>query len=161
MKNYQFIEYQEKTSVKKPLGEILQEADLISYGQLQVVLRDQSIYTDMRIGEILALRGWLKPETADFFAEKWPKIIAQKDKQPLGQYFKEAALLDQHQINSIIREQQQQQILVRFGKMVIEKGWLKPKTVNYFLDGLSSKSASDTLFISKRVLEEIKRSSSI
>ena len=55
----------------KPIGEILQEAGLITSPQLQVALRDQTYYQDMRLGEILALRGWVGQETADFFAQEW------------------------------------------------------------------------------------------
>ncbi|MGK7956005.1 MAG: hypothetical protein AB4063_12265, partial [Crocosphaera sp.] len=52
------------------LGELLRDADLITEAQLQTVLRDQKEYKDQKIGEILALRGWLKQETVDFFAEE-------------------------------------------------------------------------------------------
>ncbi|MGK7886357.1 MAG: hypothetical protein AB4057_17260, partial [Crocosphaera sp.] len=55
---------------KPLLGEILRDADLITEAQLQTVLRDQQEYKDQKIGEILALRGWLKQETVDFFAEE-------------------------------------------------------------------------------------------
>ncbi|HEY9768904.1 MAG TPA: hypothetical protein V6C71_10480 [Coleofasciculaceae cyanobacterium] len=54
----------------KPIGEILQEADLITSPQLEVALRDQNYYQDMRLGEILALRGWIKQDTADFFVQE-------------------------------------------------------------------------------------------
>jgi hypothetical protein len=52
----------------KPIGTILQEADLITPPQLEVALRDQAYYEDMRLGEILALRGWIRQDTADFLS---------------------------------------------------------------------------------------------
>ncbi|NJK49179.1 hypothetical protein HC931_14245 [Candidatus Gracilibacteria bacterium] len=56
------------------MGELLEDAGLVSPAQIEIALQDQTIYADMRIGEILALRGWLKQETADFFVDKLPTI---------------------------------------------------------------------------------------
>jgi hypothetical protein len=88
----------------------------------------------MRIGEILALRGWLKQETADFFAERWPSLLSQKSKQPLGQYLKEAALLSEKQIKLILLQQKQKKLQLRFGTLVVLNGWLKPSTIEFFLN---------------------------
>ena len=55
------------TTNSKPIGELLTSAGLISEGQLQTALYDQQAYQDMRLGEILATRGWLHQKTADFF----------------------------------------------------------------------------------------------
>lgn len=168
MKDYQLIKYKQtsnkiepilKKSNGKPLGELLQEADLVSSSQIEVVLRDQVYYQDLRIGEILALRGWVKPETAEFFVEKWPKLLRESQKQPLGFYLQEAALLDLKQIGEILKLQKQEQQWVRFGKMAVIKGLVSQKTVDFFLENLSCKYESETLFISRRVLEEIKRNS--
>jgi hypothetical protein len=168
MNNYQLIKYKQtsnqvdsilKKSNGKPLGEILQEADLISPSQIEVVLRDQVYYHDLRIGEILALRGWLKPETAEFFVEKWPSLLRQKPRKPLGYYLQEAALLDLSQISEILKLQKQEQHWVRFGKIAVLHGLVSQKTVDFFLENLSCKYETETLFISRRVLEEIKRNS--
>jgi hypothetical protein len=169
MNNYQLIKYKKtntnlgnilKKSNSKALGEILQEADLVSSAQIEVVLRDQTIYQDMRIGEILALRGWLKPETADFFVEKWPSLLRQKDKQPLGFYLQEAALLEPGQIKEILNLQRQEEHWVRFGKMAVIHGLLSQKTVDFFLENLASKYESETLFISRKVMNDIRRTTS-
>jgi hypothetical protein len=168
MNNYQLISYKKnqtkvetilKKSNGKPIGEILQEADLISPAQIEVVLRDQTIYQDMRVGEILALRGWLKPETADFFVDKWPSLLRQQDKQPLGFYLQEAGLLDNQQIKEILGLQKQEGHWVRFGKIAVVKGLVSKKTIDFFLNNLSCKYESETLFISRKVLEDIKRTS--
>ena len=53
----------------KPLGLVLQEANLLAVPQIQLALRDQISYPYLRLGEILAMRGWIKQETADFFAQ--------------------------------------------------------------------------------------------
>lgn len=54
------------TSSIKKLGTVLQQADLVSSTQVKIALREQAQFKNKRIGEILARRGWLKQETADF-----------------------------------------------------------------------------------------------
>jgi hypothetical protein len=48
------------------LGSYLIEAGLITPAQVSVVLNDQQIETDMRFGEVLVARGWVKLETIEF-----------------------------------------------------------------------------------------------
>lgn len=118
----------------KPLGETLKHAGLISAPQIEVALRDHEYYQDMRLGEILASRGWIKQETADFFAEEWVNLINQKANHPLGFYLKKASLLNDGQIQSILDEQRQN--FLRFGTTAVIKGFLKQSTVDFFLKNL-------------------------
>ena len=124
----------------KPLGKLLQEADLVSASQVKIALQDQERYNDLRIGEILSLRGWIKQETADFFAEQWQKLTTSEQKQPIGQYLKQAALLDDDQINTILWEQEHTD--TKFGSLAVYRGWLKQTTMNFFLNSLSQESGS-------------------
>ena len=119
----------------KPLGEILQLADLISIAQIEFALQEQIQNKNMRLGEILALQGWIKQETADFFAQKWSDLLNQKPKQPLGEYLKKAGLLDEYQVKTILCEQKQMGL--RFGELAVQKGWLKPTTINFFLEHIA------------------------
>ena len=48
------------------LGSYLVEAGLITPAQVSVVLNDQHMQTDMRFGEVLVARGWIKHETVEF-----------------------------------------------------------------------------------------------
>ncbi len=135
----------------KPLGAILRQAGLVSSARIETALQEQTQYQDMKIGEILALRGWIKQETADFFVQKWPTLVTQQRKQrkqPLGYYLKEAALLDEDQISTLISEQQQKSPWIRFGALAVFKGWLKLTTVDFFLEYLFPEFASDSAFIS-------------
>uniref|UniRef100_B8HM85 Uncharacterized protein n=1 Tax=Cyanothece sp. (strain PCC 7425 / ATCC 29141) TaxID=395961 RepID=B8HM85_CYAP4 len=50
---------------RKPLGEYLVEAGLLSPAQVEMILFDQQ-HTNLRFGEIAALRGWVKQETIEF-----------------------------------------------------------------------------------------------
>ncbi len=51
---------------QRRLGSYLLEAGLISKAQIEVVLNDQQNMCEMRFGEVLVARGWVKPETIDF-----------------------------------------------------------------------------------------------
>ena len=48
------------------LGSYLLEAGLINSAQIEVVLNDQQMMEEMRFGEVLVARGWIKAETIDF-----------------------------------------------------------------------------------------------
>ncbi|MCX7595215.1 MAG: tetratricopeptide repeat protein [Fischerella sp.] len=120
----------------KPLGQVLQQADLISTTQIEIALQEQTQAKNVRIGQIFASRGWLKQETADFFAEQWPTLLSQESKQPLGHYLKQAGLLNEHQIKTILYEQREMGL--RFGELAVLKGWIKPTTISFFLQHLTS-----------------------
>lgn len=118
----------------KPIGEILQEADLITTPQLEVALRDQMYNRDLRLGEILALRGWIEQDTADFFAQEWFKIINRRVEHPIGFYLKQAGLLDDEDIKRILIQQSKDSL--RFGDTAVKQGLIKPNTVNFFIQNL-------------------------
>ncbi|MEL6441162.1 MAG: hypothetical protein AAFQ80_18145 [Cyanobacteria bacterium J06621_8] len=118
----------------KPIGELLKEADLITSPQLEVALRDQTYNEDMRLGEILALRGWIKQDTADFFVQEWFKLINQRVAHPIGFYLKRAGLLTEQDIRLILA--QQHNYALRFGDTAVQQGLIKPKTIDFFLQNL-------------------------
>ncbi|NJN72132.1 MAG: hypothetical protein HC799_04610 [Limnothrix sp. RL_2_0] len=131
-----------------PIGQLLQQAGLISENQLDLALQNQKIpgYEELNLGEILALRGWVKQETSDFFASRWQQIItAMKDKtdlSKLGIYLAEAHLLTKEQVIEIIQQQKQNKI--PFSRLVVEKGYLKQQTLDFFLQHLSVNSKVPT-----------------
>lgn len=114
-----------------PIGQMLQGAGLLSQNQVETILLDQTKQRHLRFGEILAQRGWLKQETSDFFAEQLPKLATKPQKQPIGYYLKSAALLNENQVSTILKEQSQ--FGLRFGEMAALKGWVKQETVDFFL----------------------------
>lgn len=131
--------------ITKPLGEILQEAGLINQGQLQVVLREQNIYTDLKIGEILALHGWLKQETADFFAETMRQLISEETcKIQIGNFFHQASLLSQKDIYDILNEQKKTG--VKFGSIAVLKGFIKEQTLDFYLENFTLQTNKKTDF---------------
>lgn len=132
----------EKSVIHKPLGELLCEAGLISAQQIEIALIEQTNNPETRIGEILAARGWIKQETADFFVEKWSTLLKQPKKQPLAYYFQESGLLDIHQIEIILDEQKQHQKKIRFHRLAVQKGWLSQQTVNFFISHLIANQKS-------------------
>lgn len=136
-----------QTSLGFPLGLMLQDAGLITQSQVTVALRDQIQYCDLKLGEILALRGWIKQETADFFAEKLRFFCKEEPKHLFGFYLKEANLLSPEQINSILMEQNQ--TMLRFGTLAVLKGYLKQNTVDFFIRYLFPEHRLDSPWINQ------------
>lgn len=119
-----------------PLGAVLLQAGLVSNRQIHQALKQQSQNNyNLRIGEILAFQGRINSKTADFFATRWSTVVAEDPKQPIGQYFKQAALLTEQQIQIILAEQMHTSL--KFGELAVAKGWLKQTTVDFFLKYLA------------------------
>jgi len=129
----------------KRLGVILQEAGLVSPHQIELALEDKIQYPDLRIGDILAKRGIIKPETADFFVQDWLNVVRQEEKDALGYYLKQAALLDNSQIEAILAEQRETGI--RFGTVAVFQGFLKSTTLDFFLAYLFPEELNTSPFI--------------
>ncbi|MGB3533155.1 MAG: hypothetical protein WBA13_06520 [Microcoleaceae cyanobacterium] len=114
-----------------PLGYILKQAGLITeYQVVKALEAQQTSQRHRRIGEIIVYYGWLQPETIDFFAEDLPQV-SRLPQQPIGQYLKQAKLLDDEQIEDILTTQQQTQLM--FGEVAVKKGWIKPETITLIL----------------------------
>ena len=126
------------------IGEILIQANLILPAQLQVALVDQQFSEQMLLGEILALRGWINQQTADFFADQWSKIIHSEFRNPLGYYLLTAALLSSDQITAILDEQRKTGL--RFGALAVLNGWLQQPTLDFFLESLFPDQTSQSPF---------------
>ena len=118
----------------KTIGEVLREADLVSSYQIESALLEKMQYPELRIGEILAKKNIIKPETANFFAVDWSKAVIEPDKNALGYYLKQAAILDNAQIDVILSEQRNTG--VRFGTVAVFQGFLKSTTLDFFLANL-------------------------
>ena len=123
-----------ENEVIKPIGKVLEQAGLISNFQIGTALEIQSINNQVKFGTILVSQGILKQKTVDFFAEQLPKLLQRSTTQPLGYYLQEADLIDAQQIGILLAEQKQTGMLL--GELAVEKGWLKIKTLNFFLQYL-------------------------
>ena len=130
----------------KRIGTILREADLVSLHQLDLALKDQAQFPNLRLGEILAMRGWIKSETADFFVQDWSKIVTDRDRKPLGYYLVQSALLKPEQIEIILQEQKSTGI--RFGTIAVMQGLLKSTTLDFFLMNLFPRELNRSPFAS-------------
>jgi hypothetical protein len=116
-------------ATQPPLGLVLQQAGLVSAVQVNAALEEQCS-TPLRIGEILASHGWIKQESADFFALDWPQH-PQTPRLKIGQYLQQAALLDQDQVESILDQQRREGL--QFGTLAVMRGWVRSQTVDFFL----------------------------
>ena len=141
-----FSQHSEMTEFEvKKIGDILREAGLVSIHQLDLALKDQANFPNLRLGEILAMRGWIKSETADFFVQNWSSIIQQKDRRPLGYYLVKSALLEPKQIDTILQEQKSTGI--RFGTIAVMQGLLRSTTLDFFLINLFPRESAVSPFI--------------
>jgi hypothetical protein len=130
------------------LGELLQAASLISASQIEVALYDSYYYEHLRLGEILALRGWIGQKTADFFADRWWELKSQSETYPLGYYLKEAGLLSESEIAKILEEQPR--LWLKFGSIAVLQGLIPQATLDYFLKSLYTPEIERSAFIGKR-----------
>jgi N-acetylglucosaminyldiphosphoundecaprenol N-acetyl-beta-D-mannosaminyltransferase len=129
---------------KKRIGEVLQQAGLLSTEQVEITLKLQNQHVQEystnhhrpRFGEILAQQGWVEMKTVDFFAMQLPQLPSDRPQYPIGYYLKSAGLLDDSKINHILQEQAQTDL--RFGELAVRKGYIKSETLNFFLQYVSS-----------------------
>ena len=148
MPQYRSFFTQTKTQIKpKPLGRVLHEAQLVSVPQIELALQDQVSYSSLRLGEILAVRGWVKQETADFFAQEWWEHLKRKTRQPLGYYLQRSALIEEKHIEVILEEQRHTGI--RFGSVAVLQGLLKSETLDFFLTYLFPSQVGTSSLVGK------------
>ena len=140
-----------KTLIVKPLGLVIQAAGLVTPQQVQLALEDRQILTNLKIGQIMAMRGWINQQTADFFAEQWSQLLNSLPKEPIGQYFKAAGLIDESQIQMILQEQAS--CGLKFGALAVIKGIISQKTLDFFLEQLSLSSTIGN--VPQKILETI------
>lgn len=123
---------------KGKIGNLLNQAGLISAQEIALALEEQKIKRNLKLGQILATKGFVKQETADFFATRWHSMIVEVKigdvKYKLGECLEKAGLLNPIQINHILELQKTNN--QRFGQIAIEQGYLKPETLNLFVENL-------------------------
>jgi N-acetylglucosaminyldiphosphoundecaprenol N-acetyl-beta-D-mannosaminyltransferase len=121
---------------KMRIGHLLMEAGLLTSEQIEIILNDKRDHPDLLFGEIVVKQGWLTQETIDFFAQHLSQIQREKQKYPIGQYLKQAGLIDDEKIDQILQKQQSSQL--RFGEIAAAQGWVKQKTTDFILDTVNS-----------------------
>lgn len=125
----------------QPLGAVLQQAGLVSAAQVSLALQEQTI-NQHRLGDLLCEHGWLHEPTAHFFAEQWPTLFHDPNLLPIGQYLRQAHLLTDTQIDYLLEQQNLTQL--RFGVLAVANGWIKLKTINFFLTHLHLQDISQS-----------------
>ncbi|MFM2311857.1 MAG: hypothetical protein RLZZ04_1133 [Cyanobacteriota bacterium] len=141
-----------KLPQNKLLGEVLEQAGLVSDEQIQIALAERRESHNLRVGEILALRGWIDQRTADFFADEWGNLVNQTEKQLLGYYLEKSGLLTKQQTNSILEEQKR--IWVKFGVIAVLQGRLSQETVDFFLEHLFPLELFESPLIGRKVNQQ-------
>ncbi len=72
----------EAAGASEPIGQLLKRAGLLSDAQIQLALMDQG-HHNLMFGEILVMRGWLKPQTLRFFLDTFRRAQEASQHQPL------------------------------------------------------------------------------
>lgn len=132
----------------RPLGEMLKQAGLLSPAQLAVVLQDKKWQPELRIGDILEVRGWVKRDAIEFFADQWPKLAKVGRDRPIGYYFQQAGLLDSQQVDALLQEQAQAGL--RIGALAVLHGWLSQETLDWFLRSLAPEESASSAYIKRK-----------
>jgi hypothetical protein len=123
-----------------PLGDLLLAAGLLSQPQLDSALAEKG-HCQMLLGEIVALRGWIHPETVDFLLRERDDIFPREPgRHPIGEYLKAARLLTEEQIVEALRLQKRQKMY--FGVAVVQQGYIKQDTMDFFLERYAELDAS-------------------
>ena len=122
--------------LEMPLGELLKKASLITSAQIDMALMEQQTCSKERFGEIISRHGWLKPQTIEFFASRFPKICLGSYRFPLGRYLVDAGLLDSSQVNQILNAQNKSLRKSLFGSIAVSRGYVKKETIEFIVKHL-------------------------
>ncbi|MGF1490093.1 MAG: hypothetical protein ACFBSE_23645 [Prochloraceae cyanobacterium] len=114
----------------KYLGLRLERAGLISSAQVRIALQDQIQYNHLEIEDILTLRGWLKPETIEFFSKQIFKLINCSKKITLIKCLEQAGLLTNEEISKIIATQKETGMVL--DSLLVNFGYIKKTTIEFF-----------------------------
>ena len=145
-----------KPSWDKQLEKTLQEAHLISTKQIELAIEEAKNTGKKNIEEILVYRGWIRQKTLDFFKEKWPILLRQKIRKRIGYYLKEAGLVTQEQIDFVLKKQKEKtKCWIKFGQLIVIKGWVKSGTIDFFIESVSeqSQSTDSSCSLSEKLIE--------
>ena len=112
-----------------PLGTLLYRVGLLSQKQLDLLLKIQKErkYT-VKLGEIAIELGLLSPETVNFFTEKLPLIIEQKQILSIEEYLPQAHLISSPQLESLKKKQSSQCLR----KLITEESHVSTQTLEWF-----------------------------
>lgn len=109
----------------KLIGQILQQAGLLSALQVNAILEAQTTqYRHLRFGEIAISKGWLKPQTVDFILNY--VTLA-------NQALQETSLLLTVELDEVLQARTNQSKSLRIGELALLKGWMNPETMNFVL----------------------------
>ncbi|GAB4216803.1 MAG: hypothetical protein OHK0012_19820 [Synechococcales cyanobacterium] len=118
-------------SQHEKLGDLLEEASLISQQQLKAALHEQH-QNGFLLGEVLLQRQWVTWQALEFFTQHFFRNQAVTRKHLIGDYLVSAGLVTKEQLAEAMRIHRRQQVY--FGFALVQQGYLKPQILNFFLD---------------------------
>ena len=124
----------------QPIGQLLTEAGLIVKPQLDLALMNQKMpdYNNLKLGEILALRGWVPQKTSDFFANYWQELLeqsqAEQHKIGLDACLYESGLITSEEIVEILVHKKEKYIDIF--SLILKHSHIREKTLDYLVTNL-------------------------
>lgn len=116
---------------QEELIDLLQEAQVVSVAQVRAARSEQE-GTEMILSELLMAHGWVSDGTVDFMKSidriTLPQVVG---KPPVGEYLKAAGLVTEEQITEAMQLQKRKQVY--FGMTLVQRGYLKEETLDFFL----------------------------
>ena len=133
------------------MGQYLVEAELITSEQLQEAL-DQQETIDIPLGQILAIKGWVKQGTLKFLIdrvinpERRVQILKESAQEQtgsvstrsirrsahLGRFLIDAELITEHQLERALSEQKNNTLPI--GQILSGNGFVRQQTIEYLMN---------------------------
>ena len=115
------------------IGELLLKAGIVTSKEINIASMVQDVYPKEKFGKILIDRGLVKPQTIDFFLQRFPLIHRELHHPPIGHYLQEAGVMDEARVARVLKLQKQSPLPVKFGHMAASEGFVNQLTVDIIL----------------------------
>jgi len=116
---------------QRRIGQLLEEAGLLTRGQVQKILSTKQKFPQKRFGEIVVKEGWLTAQTVEFFADLLTESFNNRN-WPMSRYLQRSGLLNQQQLQALTQEAKTNKIPI--GEIAVCNGLIKPQTLDVILE---------------------------
>ena len=115
------------------IGELLLKAGIVTSKEINIASMVQEVYPKEKFGKILVDRGLVKPQTMNFFLQRFPLIHRELHHPPIGHYLQEAGVMDEDRVARVLKLQKKSPLPVKFGHMAASAGFVNQLTVDIIL----------------------------
>ncbi|MBE9028463.1 WecB/TagA/CpsF family glycosyltransferase [filamentous cyanobacterium LEGE 11480] len=138
--NAAYLDGQQSLETERPqlIGRYLIEAGLVTQAQVDAALIEQG-ESGIRLGSILAGKGWVQQQTVDFLVQQIQQRISQQHSRAyrkFGEYLVEAGLVTEDDVQAALAEQQLTGM--RLGSILAGRGLIGQQTVDFLVEQVTS-----------------------